>query len=321
MTGWDGDGRKEACTHADAQARSQRIEGGRALPGRKHLRVDDGPAGLGGRARRLRRGRWKLLRWAPGNKGGESETVLGAWIAARRNRQAIVMATKVCGPMGAGPNDAGLSRQHIMHGVEASLKRLQTDYIDLYQAHTSTSVTSRTSASSRTPRSAAAFCPASPPSTARAAGVQKAYMTERGFAAWSYSSTPRRARRSTKRARGERHDGSLASATVTHVTTATAPDHSARVRLDAAFPSAVADARSGGDDRRQRGARPGRETRRFRSRRPGRPEAAGPACLARTRNADRSLDSVRSIRTAPPSILAHHLRGESTFATAYTSDT
>src|ERR671932_556405 len=70
-------------------------------------------------------------RWAPGNKGGESETVLGAWMAARRNRQAIVMATKVCGPMGPGPNDAGLSRQHIMQGVEASLKRLQTDYIDL----------------------------------------------------------------------------------------------------------------------------------------------------------------------------------------------
>jgi aryl-alcohol dehydrogenase-like predicted oxidoreductase len=74
-------------------------------------------------------------RWVPGNKGGESETVLGAWIAARRNRQAIVMATKVCGPMGPSPNDAGLSRQHIMQGVEASLKRLQTDYIDLYQAH------------------------------------------------------------------------------------------------------------------------------------------------------------------------------------------
>jgi aryl-alcohol dehydrogenase-like predicted oxidoreductase len=45
------------------------------------------------------------------------------------------MATKVCGPMGPGPNDKGLSRQHIMEGVEASLKRLQTDYIDLYQAH------------------------------------------------------------------------------------------------------------------------------------------------------------------------------------------
>jgi aryl-alcohol dehydrogenase-like predicted oxidoreductase len=74
-------------------------------------------------------------RWAPGNKGGESETALGIWMAARRNRHAVVMATKVCGPMGPGPNDKGLSRQHIVEGVEASLKRLQTDYIDLYQAH------------------------------------------------------------------------------------------------------------------------------------------------------------------------------------------
>jgi aryl-alcohol dehydrogenase-like predicted oxidoreductase len=74
-------------------------------------------------------------RWAPGNKGGESETALGIWMAARRNRHAVVMATKVCGPMGPGPNDKGLSRQHIVDGVEASLKRLQTDYIDLYQAH------------------------------------------------------------------------------------------------------------------------------------------------------------------------------------------
>jgi len=74
-------------------------------------------------------------RWVPGNKGGESEIVLGTWMAARRNRPDVVMATKVCGPMGPGPNDGGLSRQHIMQGVEASLKRLQTDYIDLYQAH------------------------------------------------------------------------------------------------------------------------------------------------------------------------------------------
>ena len=74
-------------------------------------------------------------RWAPGNKGGESETALGIWMSARRNRHAVVMATKVCGPMGPGPNDKGLSRQHIVDGVEASLKRLQTDYIDLYQAH------------------------------------------------------------------------------------------------------------------------------------------------------------------------------------------
>jgi len=74
-------------------------------------------------------------RWAPGNKGGESETALGLWMTARRNRPAVIIATKVCGPMGAGPNDAGLSRHHIMEGVEASLRRLQTDYIDLYQAH------------------------------------------------------------------------------------------------------------------------------------------------------------------------------------------
>ena len=74
-------------------------------------------------------------RWAPGNKGGESETALGIWMAARRNRRAVLMATKVMGPMGSGPNDSGLSRTHIMEGVEASLRRLQTDYIDLYQAH------------------------------------------------------------------------------------------------------------------------------------------------------------------------------------------
>jgi aryl-alcohol dehydrogenase-like predicted oxidoreductase len=74
-------------------------------------------------------------RWVPGNKGGESETALGIWMAARKNRSAVIMATKACGPMGPGPNDTGLSRQHIMQAVEASLTRLKTDYIDLYQAH------------------------------------------------------------------------------------------------------------------------------------------------------------------------------------------
>jgi aryl-alcohol dehydrogenase-like predicted oxidoreductase len=53
----------------------------------------------------------------------------------RGNREAIIVATKVASPMGNRPNDAGLSRHHIMAGVEASLRRLQTDYIDLYQAH------------------------------------------------------------------------------------------------------------------------------------------------------------------------------------------
>ena len=74
-------------------------------------------------------------RWAPGNVGGESETALGTWMSARKNRARVIMATKVMGPMGPGPNDTGLSRSHIIEGVEASLRRLQTDYIDLYQAH------------------------------------------------------------------------------------------------------------------------------------------------------------------------------------------
>jgi aryl-alcohol dehydrogenase-like predicted oxidoreductase len=74
-------------------------------------------------------------RWAPGNKGGESETALGTWMHARKNRARVIIATKVMGPMGDGPNDSGLSRTHIVEGVEASLRRLQTDYIDLYQAH------------------------------------------------------------------------------------------------------------------------------------------------------------------------------------------
>lgn len=74
-------------------------------------------------------------RWAPGKTGGESETVLGTWMAARGNRHAVVIATKVMGPMGPGPNDTGLSRAHIMDAVEASLRRLRTDYVDLYQAH------------------------------------------------------------------------------------------------------------------------------------------------------------------------------------------
>jgi aryl-alcohol dehydrogenase-like predicted oxidoreductase len=74
-------------------------------------------------------------RWAPGNSGGESETALGKWMSGRKNRSRVIMATKVMGPMGPGANDTGLSRLHIMEGVEASLRRLQTDYIDLYQAH------------------------------------------------------------------------------------------------------------------------------------------------------------------------------------------
>jgi aryl-alcohol dehydrogenase-like predicted oxidoreductase len=75
-------------------------------------------------------------RWVKGNPGGVSETYIGTWMkTAKIPRDKIVLATKVRGEMGAGPNDQGLSRVHIMQAVEASLKRLQTDYIDLYQSH------------------------------------------------------------------------------------------------------------------------------------------------------------------------------------------
>jgi aryl-alcohol dehydrogenase-like predicted oxidoreductase len=73
--------------------------------------------------------------WVPGHVGGESETVLGTWLKARGNRASVIVATKVMGPMGSGPNDTGLSRAHIAQAAEASLRRLQTEYIDLYQAH------------------------------------------------------------------------------------------------------------------------------------------------------------------------------------------
>jgi aryl-alcohol dehydrogenase-like predicted oxidoreductase len=74
--------------------------------------------------------------WAENNPGGVSETYLGKWWRQQNiPRHKLVLATKVRGKMGDGPNEEGLSRVHIMHACEQSLKRLQTDYIDLYQAH------------------------------------------------------------------------------------------------------------------------------------------------------------------------------------------
>ena len=78
-------------------------------------------------------------RWAPGLKGGEAETVIGNWMkrhgGSRGIRDKIVLATKVRGRMWDGPDGEGLSRQHILRAVEDSLRRLQTDAIDLYQTH------------------------------------------------------------------------------------------------------------------------------------------------------------------------------------------
>jgi len=65
---------------------------------------------------------------------GDSEEVIGRWMKTK-TRKDLIIATKVRGRVGPGVNDVGLSRQHIMYSVENSLKRLQTDYIDLYQVH------------------------------------------------------------------------------------------------------------------------------------------------------------------------------------------
>lgn len=75
-------------------------------------------------------------RWVEGNPGGVSETIIGNWLAGSGvRRDQVIIATKVRGKMGDGPNDEGLSRAHIMAAIDASLRRLQTDYIDLYQTH------------------------------------------------------------------------------------------------------------------------------------------------------------------------------------------
>jgi aryl-alcohol dehydrogenase-like predicted oxidoreductase len=72
-------------------------------------------------------------RWVPSNQGGESEAILGRWMKQRGNRGAVIVATKVGSEM--GPEKKGLSAPYIASAVEDSLKRLQTDYIDLYQSH------------------------------------------------------------------------------------------------------------------------------------------------------------------------------------------
>jgi aryl-alcohol dehydrogenase-like predicted oxidoreductase len=71
--------------------------------------------------------------WVPGHKGGESETVLGKWLRRGGNRKKVLIATKVGKEM--GPDRKGLSKPYILRAAEDSLRRLQTDHIDLYQSH------------------------------------------------------------------------------------------------------------------------------------------------------------------------------------------
>jgi len=69
--------------------------------------------------------------WVPGNHGGESETIIGAWMAARHNRDRVLIATKV----GTKPDRAGLRAANIRAAIDDSLTRLATDHVDLYYAH------------------------------------------------------------------------------------------------------------------------------------------------------------------------------------------
>jgi aryl-alcohol dehydrogenase-like predicted oxidoreductase len=71
--------------------------------------------------------------WAPGHQGGESEEMIGKWLKARGNRDKVLIATKL--GVEVVPGESGLSRAYMRKAVERSLKRLQTDYIDLYQSH------------------------------------------------------------------------------------------------------------------------------------------------------------------------------------------
>lgn len=72
-------------------------------------------------------------RWAPGNVGGESETIIGKWMKQKKNRQNLIVTTKVGSDMGDGKR--GLKKEYILKAIEDSLRRLQTDYLDLYQTH------------------------------------------------------------------------------------------------------------------------------------------------------------------------------------------
>jgi aryl-alcohol dehydrogenase-like predicted oxidoreductase len=78
-------------------------------------------------------------RWVPGNQGGESETIIGNWLQQGGKRGKVFIASKV--GMELGPDQKGLSKRYILSAVDESLRRLRTDYIDLYQSHSDDSAT------------------------------------------------------------------------------------------------------------------------------------------------------------------------------------
>lgn len=73
--------------------------------------------------------------WAQGGKGGEAETIIGKWMHQRKNRENIILSSKVRSRMWEGKDGEGLSRNHILKACDDSLRRLQTEYLDLYFSH------------------------------------------------------------------------------------------------------------------------------------------------------------------------------------------
>jgi len=76
-----------------------------------------------------------MLDTADSYNEGRAEQILGNWLQSRKNRDSLVINTKVFFPTGNGPNDTGLTRKHIYNEIDKSLRRLKTDYIDVYQLH------------------------------------------------------------------------------------------------------------------------------------------------------------------------------------------
>src|SRR6202789_4650272 len=89
----------------------------------------------GANGQSVARGRVNFFDTADVYSIGVSEEITGRWLGEMATRDDIVVATKVHGPMGPGPNRRGLSRKHIIEACENSLRRLQMDYVDLYQIH------------------------------------------------------------------------------------------------------------------------------------------------------------------------------------------